>query len=141
MNESAPSALYRQHHDVEVPRVDDRHFRPAWRVLTRLDGLLAEKAITAAEWHAAADFRVLWDQVALRTAALADRTRSTGIAGHRAFDGSLAGELDAHNACARSAGASAPSLAHCFTARSRGTCHGPRSGGSIAATRKPRALG
>jgi hypothetical protein len=61
MNESAPSALYRQHHDVEAPRVDDRHFRPAWRVLTRLDGLLADKAITAAEWHAAADYRELWD--------------------------------------------------------------------------------
>jgi hypothetical protein len=61
MNESAPTALYRQHHDVEAPHVDDRHFRQAWRVLTRLDGLLADKASTAAEWHAAADFRELWD--------------------------------------------------------------------------------
>jgi len=56
---SAPTALYRQHHDVEAPRVDDRHFRPAWRVLTRLDGLLADRAITSAEWHAAADFRAV----------------------------------------------------------------------------------
>jgi hypothetical protein len=63
MNESGPSAAYRQHHDVEAPRVDDRHFRPAWRVLTRLDGLLADKAITAAEWHAAADYRELVDRV------------------------------------------------------------------------------
>jgi hypothetical protein len=46
MNESGPSAHFRQHHDVEAPCVDDRHFRPAWRVLTRLDGLLADKAIT-----------------------------------------------------------------------------------------------
>jgi hypothetical protein len=50
-------------HDVEAPRIDDRHFRPAWRVITRLDGLLADKAITAAEWHAADDFRELVDQV------------------------------------------------------------------------------
>jgi hypothetical protein len=66
MNESGPSVLYRQHHDVESPRVDDRHFRPAWRVLTRLDGLLADHAITSAEWHAAADFRELIDQVRCR---------------------------------------------------------------------------
>jgi hypothetical protein len=59
VNESRPSAAYRQHHDVEAPRVDNRHFRPAWPVLTRLDGLLADKAITAAEWHAAADYREL----------------------------------------------------------------------------------
>ena len=98
MNESAPSALYRQHHDVEAPRVDARHFRQAWRVLTRLDGLLADHAITSAEWHAAADFRELWDQVA-RSALLRSPIgrASMGIAGHRAFDGSLAGELDAHN--------------------------------------------
>ena len=75
MNELAPSAWYRQHHEVEAPRVDDRHFRPAWRVLTRLDGLLADRAITAAEWHAAADYRELVDQVARGTDPLADRTR------------------------------------------------------------------
>ena len=54
---SAPSPFYRHHHRVEAPRIDDRHFRAAWRVLTRLDGLLADGAITTAEWHAAADFR------------------------------------------------------------------------------------
>ena len=54
---TAPSPYYRQHHQVEAPSIDERHFRPAWRVLTRLDGLLAAGAITAAEWHAAADFR------------------------------------------------------------------------------------
>jgi hypothetical protein len=41
MTESAPTALYHQHHDVEAPRVDAR-------ALTRLDGLLADKAITTA---------------------------------------------------------------------------------------------
>jgi hypothetical protein len=35
-------------------------------VLTRLDGLLAHKVITAAEWHAAADYRELVDQVRCR---------------------------------------------------------------------------
>jgi hypothetical protein len=66
VNESAPSAAYRQHHDVEAPRVDERHFRPAWRVLTRLDGLLADHVIPSAEWHVAADFRELVDQVRCR---------------------------------------------------------------------------
>jgi hypothetical protein len=128
MNESAPSVFYRQHHDVEIPRVDDRHFRPAWRVLTRLDGLLADKAITAAEWHAAADFRELWDQVA-RSALLRSPIgrASIGIAGHRAFDGSLAGGSTRTTACARSAGASAPSLAACFTSRSCAIILGPHS--------------
>jgi hypothetical protein len=96
MNESGPSALYRRHHDVEAPRVDDRHFRPAWRVLTRLDGLLADKAITAAEWHAAADFRELWDRVSRAALIRSPIGRvSKGTAGHRAFDVLLAGELDA----------------------------------------------
>jgi hypothetical protein len=56
------------------------------------------RPITAAEWHAAADFRELWDQVA-RSALLRSPIgrASMGIAAHRAFDGSLAGELDAHN--------------------------------------------
>jgi hypothetical protein len=54
---SAPTPFYLQHHRVEAPSVDERHFRQAWRVLTRLDGLLADGAITTAEWHAAADFR------------------------------------------------------------------------------------
>jgi hypothetical protein len=66
MNESAPSLEFRQHHDVEAPRIDDRHFRPAWWVLTRLDRLLADRAITSAEWHAAADFRELVDRVQCR---------------------------------------------------------------------------
>ena len=96
MNESAPSALYRQHHDVEAPRVDDRHFRQAWRVLTRLDGLLADKAITAAEWHAAADYRELWDRFSRAALIRSPIGRaSMGTAGYHAFDIPLAGELDA----------------------------------------------
>ena len=94
MNESAPSSLYRQHHDVEAPRVDDRHFRPAWRVLTRLDALLADKAITSAEWHAAADFRELVDHVRCRAF-----TRSSAFGTVRAAGNSFRnwgpGDLDA----------------------------------------------
>lgn len=54
-----PSAAYRQQHDVAAPRVDERHYQPAWRKLTRLDQLLGDKLITTAQWHAAADFREL----------------------------------------------------------------------------------
>ena len=64
-----PTAAFRQHHQVEAPRVDARHFRPHWRIITRLDGLLADRAITAAEWHAAADYRDLVDQLRRRTLA------------------------------------------------------------------------
>jgi hypothetical protein len=94
MTETGPSTFYRQHHEVESPRVDDRHFRPAWRVLTRLDGLLADHAITSAEWHAAADFRELVDQVRCRAF-----TRSSAFGSVRAAGNSFrnwgAGDLDA----------------------------------------------
>ena len=43
-----PSAAYRQHHDVEAPRVDTSAFRQGWRVVTRLDALASEGAIDAA---------------------------------------------------------------------------------------------
>ena len=92
MNESAPSALYRQHHDVEAPRVDDHHFRPAWRVLTRLDRLLADRAITSAEWHAAADYRELVDQV--RRGALVCSSSLVRVVGS-VFPNWVAGDLDA----------------------------------------------
>jgi hypothetical protein len=54
-----PNAHFRQHHRVEAPLVDGRHFRPHFRILTRLDGLLADRLITTAEFHAAVDFREL----------------------------------------------------------------------------------
>jgi hypothetical protein len=56
-----PGDAYRQHHDVEAPRVDDRAFRQGWRVVTRLDGLLAEGRITTGTWQAAAEYRDAWD--------------------------------------------------------------------------------
>ena len=76
------------------PRVDDRQFRPAWRMPTRLDASLADKTITAAECRAAADFRELVDQV--RCWAF---TRSSAFGTVRAAGNSsgnwVAGDLDA----------------------------------------------
>ena len=76
------------------PRVDDRHFRPAWRVLTRLDGLLADKAITAAEWHAAADYRELVDPVRCRAFTRSSAFGTVGAA-RSSFGDWRAGDLDA----------------------------------------------
>ena len=63
-------------------------------MLTRLDGLLADHAITSAEWHAAADFRELVDQVRCRAL-----TRSSAFGTVRAAGNSsrnwVAGDLDA----------------------------------------------
>jgi hypothetical protein len=39
VSSNAPTPIYRQHHDVAAPQVDDRAFRQGWRVSTRLDGL------------------------------------------------------------------------------------------------------
>jgi len=33
---NAPTTFYRQHHVVEAPAIDEREFRPAWRVKTKL---------------------------------------------------------------------------------------------------------
>jgi hypothetical protein len=96
---------------VEAPRVDDRHFRPAWRVLTRLGGLLADHAITSAEWHAATDFRELVDQVRCRAF-----TRSS------AFGTSARPEIHSGT------GSPAISMRRPGSAR---ICPGPRSGGTI----------
>jgi hypothetical protein len=94
MNETGPSAVYRQHHDVEAPRVDGRHFRLAWRVLTRLDRLLADHAITAVEWHAAADFRELVDGVRCRAFTRSSAFGTVRAAGN-SFRSWVAGDLDA----------------------------------------------
>jgi hypothetical protein len=55
---SAPSAFYRQHHQVEAPRVDTVEFRPAWRRLDRLRGLYDDKHITRYEFACGLMFRV-----------------------------------------------------------------------------------
>ena len=93
---SAPNAFYQQHHQVEAPVVDERHFRTAWKILTRIDGLLVEKWITTAEFHAAADFRELYQQAQPRGA----RSTLAGLArgGSRAsLPEPLVNRLDAWN--------------------------------------------
>ena len=54
---NAPSIEYRRHHQVEAPAVDQREYRPGWRVKTSLDGLLAAGAITPRQYRIALDFR------------------------------------------------------------------------------------
>lgn len=91
---NGPSAFYRQHREIEAPRIDDRHFRVHFRVVTKLDGLLADRLITGAEWHAAADFRELVEL------ARADKSYSplsaTGGGGDRSLPAALVAALDAH---------------------------------------------
>ena len=56
-----PSALYRQHFDVEAPRVDAGAFRQGWRVRSRLDVLLDEGAVGNEAYEAARLFRRAWE--------------------------------------------------------------------------------
>ena len=60
---SQPSTAYRQHHDVEAPRVDASAFRQGWRVVTRLDALLATRRISPGQWEAAVQYRNAWARV------------------------------------------------------------------------------
>jgi hypothetical protein len=55
-----PTPQFRDHHDVEEPRVDDRAFRQGWRVRTRLDQLLADARIKPDEWQTASEYRQTW---------------------------------------------------------------------------------
>jgi hypothetical protein len=52
-----PSPEFRQHHDVDEPRVDERAFRPGWRVHSRFDQLLADRKISRGEWQAGSEYR------------------------------------------------------------------------------------
>ena len=57
---AAPSHFYRQHGEIEAPLIDARHFRPGWRVRSRLDRLfVVDKAISARAYRAGVEFRDL----------------------------------------------------------------------------------
>lgn len=56
-----PSEAFRQHHEVEAPRVDHRAFRQGWRVRLRLDALLDDGSITPGEWQSASEYRAAHD--------------------------------------------------------------------------------
>jgi hypothetical protein len=94
---TAPSLAYRQHHDVEAPRVDTRAFRQGWRVVTRLDGLLAAGLIAPGVWQAAAEYRAAWDAL--------QRTSTGGGSSLRDGYGAGAGRAGALDraACVRAA--------------------------------------
>jgi hypothetical protein len=50
---NAPNQFARQHHEVEAPQVDERAFRPAWRIRTQIDKLALEGKIGGFEWRVA----------------------------------------------------------------------------------------
>lgn len=55
-----PSPFYRQHVALDEPVVDaNTANRPWWSVVSRVDQLLADKAITVAQWRTFAVFRTL----------------------------------------------------------------------------------
>jgi hypothetical protein len=54
---NAPTAIYRQHHEVSAPQIDAHAFRQAWRVASRLDGLLEAERIDREQWDAALTWR------------------------------------------------------------------------------------
>ena len=60
---SEPSKFYQQHHAVEAPVIDGVAFRPYWRVCTRLDQLLADRAINTTIWRAGVEFRAIAELV------------------------------------------------------------------------------
>jgi hypothetical protein len=53
VSSNAPNRFFRQHHEVEDPQVDEKAFRPAWRIRAQLDRLLYEGKITGFEWRVA----------------------------------------------------------------------------------------
>jgi hypothetical protein len=53
-----PTKFFRQHHAVEAPAIDDREFRPGWRVRPKLEQLFIDGAISFAVLRAGMIFRV-----------------------------------------------------------------------------------
>jgi hypothetical protein len=58
-----PGLHYKQHHDVDPPRIDVRSFRPGWRVRSRLDVLYRDGRLTPGELQAAVEYRATWERV------------------------------------------------------------------------------
>jgi hypothetical protein len=82
-----PSAFLRQHvAGLEVPRVDETAFRPAWRVRTRLDALERDGALSPREFRAAVAYRAAAELVlgsAVHAVALDGPGRAPGYRGDR----------------------------------------------------------
>jgi hypothetical protein len=92
MTTQQPSAHYRQHHEVDAPRVDTSAFRQGWRVRTRLDQLLADQRITSSEWQAEVEFRKVWSIACELAGTEPGMVRATGAA---SADAGLIARLDA----------------------------------------------
>ncbi len=64
---NAPTPEYRQHHNVEAPRIDGQAFQPAWRIRTRVAVLAERGAIGRSELEAASRWQ-RWVEVVSRVA-------------------------------------------------------------------------
>ena len=74
MTGNAPSAARLRHAEaIDAPRIDALAFRQGWRVVTRLDGLLAAGLIAPGVWQAAAEYRAAWESWPRRPRRAADR--------------------------------------------------------------------
>jgi hypothetical protein len=63
-----PTAEFQTHHDIDAPSVDARSFRQAWRVRTRLDGLLRDGFVSLAAYDAGKRWRKDWEMALERSA-------------------------------------------------------------------------
>jgi len=55
-----PTPEYRRRHQVEAPAIDNKEFRQGWRVITKLDRLLADKRITRGQWSVGYEYKSAW---------------------------------------------------------------------------------
>jgi hypothetical protein len=62
VSSNAPNRFFKQHHEVEAPQVDERAFRPAWRIRTQIDKLALEGKITGFEWRVAGWLRSCYER-------------------------------------------------------------------------------
>ena len=83
MTSNAPSAEFRQHHQVIEPEISNRRYHPAWRVRSRLDRLVLAGDIDRAMWLAALAYRELHAR-AHRGSLQAGTIDGTGRDGYRA---------------------------------------------------------
>jgi hypothetical protein len=92
-----PSSFYRQHREIEEPQIDDAHFRPAWRIKTRLDALYTAGALAWSAWQAALRYRAAAELAA--SIAWPSPTPLRGAGGDTGER--LAAQADAHRYLAR----------------------------------------
>jgi hypothetical protein len=89
-----PNAYFRQHVAVEAPIIDETEFRPYWRVHTRLDALLHDRAINFVEWRAGQAFRSIAETI-LAKSWPASKWLDSGARGSSGFNLSLGVRHDA----------------------------------------------